>query len=214
VVAGLRRAVFQALRQAASPPESRTWSWTDFRTAFVQGRVAMTLDFGAVVGLAAEQNPSMLDKMSVFQLPGPAAGDAPQGSVGGGYFYQVGKSFPRREKAAKALVGCMMQADLAAARVNTRPVFALPATTSAANSTTFTGNATVQRFADEIKLIRDLSLPRWYRYGMEAGLNQLTGQIEATTFVGDQLQAAAAGSVSAEQAFANINTEMKRLAKV
>jgi len=48
---------------------------------------------------------------------------------------------------------------------------------------------------------------------MEAELNQLCGQIEATTFVGDQLQSAAAGKITATQAFENINTEMKRLAK-
>ncbi|GGM36512.1 ABC transporter substrate-binding protein [Dactylosporangium sucinum] len=202
------------LYKAASPPESRTWTWTDFRTAFVQGKAAMTLDFGAVVGMANEQNPSMLDKMSVFQLPGPAAGVKPQGSIGGGYFFMVGKSNDRRQKAAKALVTCMMAADLSAARVNTRPVFALPATNSAAASAVFTGNPTVQKFSAEIQTIRDKSLPEWYRYGMEAGLNQLAGQIEATTFVGDNLQAAAAGSITAEKAFDNINTEMKRLAKV
>jgi ABC-type glycerol-3-phosphate transport system substrate-binding protein len=200
------------LYRAASPPESRTWTWTDFRTAFVEGQVAMTLDFGAVVGLAAEQNPEMLENMSVFQLPGPTAGVSPQGAIGGGYFYLVGKSNERREQAAKAVVQCMMAADLAAERVNTRPVFALPATNSAAESTLFTENETVRQFASEIQLIRETTLPQWYRYGMEAGLNQLTGQIEATTFIGDQLQSAAAGDLTAEEAFQNINAEMKRLA--
>nr|BFE60380.1 sugar ABC transporter substrate-binding protein [Dactylosporangium thailandense] len=202
------------LYKAASPPESRTWTWTDFRTAFVQGKSAMTLDFGAVVGMANEQNPGMLDNIGVFQLPGPAADVKPQGSIGGGYFYMVGKSNERRQKAAKTLVTCMMAADLQAARVNTRPVFALPATTSAAASPVFTGNPTVQKLSSQIQTIRDDSLPEWYRYGMEAGLNPLAGQIEATTFVGDNLQAAAAGSLTAEQAFDKINTEMKRLAKV
>jgi ABC-type glycerol-3-phosphate transport system substrate-binding protein len=201
------------LYHAASPPEARTWTWTDFRTAFVQGNVAMTLDFGAVVGQAAEQNPGMLDKMGVFQLPGPTA-DAQRGAVGGGYFYMVGKSNERREQAAKTLVGCLMRADTAATRVNTRPVFALPATNSAAESPTYTGDPTVRRFAAEIQLIRDTTLPRWYRYGMEAGLNQLTGQIEATTFIGDELQSAAAGKITAEQAFDSINAELKRLADV
>ena len=201
------------LYRAASPPEARTWTWPDFRTAFVQGKLAMTLDFGAVVGQAAEQNPAILDKMGVFQLPGPTAAARPQGAVGGGYFYMIGKSNERRQNAAKTLVLCMMRPDLAAARVNTRPVFALPATTSAAESPIYTGNPMVRRFAPEIKLIRDKILPQWYRYGMEAGLNQLTGEIEATTFVGDQLQAAAAGKITAQQAFDNINTEMKRLAK-
>ena len=200
------------LYRAASPPESLTWTWPDFRTAFVQGKLAMTLDFGAVVGQAAEENPGILDKIGVFQLPGPAAGVPPMGAVGGGYYYMIGKSNERREKAAKTLVECMMQPGLAAARVNTRPVFALPAIKSAAESPIYTGNAMVRRFAPEIKLIREKILPHWYRYGMEAGLNQLCGQIEATTFVGDQLQSAAAGKITATQAFENINTEMRRLA--
>ncbi|WP_432985892.1 ABC transporter substrate-binding protein [Dactylosporangium sp. CA-233914] len=202
------------LYKAASQPESRTWTWTDFRTAFVQGKSAMTLDFGAVVGMANEQNPAMLDKIGVFQLPGPTADVKPQGSLGGGYFYMIGKSNDRRQQAAKSLVTCMMQADLQAARVNTRPVFALPATNSAAASTVYTGNPTVQKFSEQVQTIRDKSLPQWYRYGMEAGLNPLAGQIEATTFVGDNLQAAAAGNQTAEQAFDKINAEMKRLAKV
>ncbi|BCB88802.1 ABC transporter substrate-binding protein [Phytohabitans suffuscus] len=200
------------LYKAASPPEARTWVWNDFRTAFVKGSLAMVMDFGAVVGLAKEQNPAMLDNMGVFALPAPTAGAKPEGALAGGYFYMIGKSNERRQAAAKTLVKCMLAPELSAARVNTRPVFALPATESAAKSTVYTSNETVRQFADEIGTIRRDVLPRWYRYGMEAGLNQLAGKIEATTFVGDQLQAAAAGTITAEQAFNNINTEMKRLA--
>ncbi|MDQ7911293.1 sugar ABC transporter substrate-binding protein [Phytohabitans sp. ZYX-F-186] len=200
------------LYAAASPPETRTWVWNDFRTGFVKGNLAMVMDFGAVVGLAAEQNPRMLDNMGVFALPGPTQQTKPEGALGGGYFYMVGKTNERRQTAAKALVACMMEPDLAAARVNTRPVFALPATESAAKSPVYTSNETVKRFDEQIQTIRDDVLPRWYRYGMEAGLNQLAGKIEATTFVGDQLQAAAAGDLTPQQAFDNINAEMKRLA--
>ncbi|MBM2614885.1 sugar ABC transporter substrate-binding protein [Actinoplanes sp. LDG1-06] len=202
------------LYKAASPPEARTWVWNDFRTGFVQGKLGMVMDFGAVVGLAKEQNPDMLKNMGVFPLPAPTTGAKPQGVLGGGYFYMIGKSNERREKAAKTLVECMMAPESAAARANTRPVFALPATNSAADTATYKDNATVKEFGTEITTIREQILPQWYRYGMEAGLNQLAGQIEATTFVGDQLQAAAAGSKTAEQAFDAINAEMKRLAKV
>ncbi len=51
-----------------------------------------------------------------------------------------------------------------------------------------------------------------YRYGMEAGLNPLAGQIEATTFFGDALQAAAVGDITTEEAVNRINTELRRLA--
>lgn len=199
------------LYRTASPPESTTWTWTEFRNAFVEGDVAMVMDFGAVVGLAADQNPAMLDNMSAFPLPAPTSGDEPGGMLGGGYYYMVGKSTTAREAAAKELVACMMDADSVAERTNTRPVFALPATNSAAESTTYRENEVVQRFATEIATIRESSLPHWYRYGMEAGLNPLAGQIEATTFIGDALQAAAAGQTTPEEAFSTINEEMARL---
>ncbi|MAO34753.1 MAG: hypothetical protein CMP12_02370 [Zunongwangia sp.] len=197
------------LYRAASPAESRTWAWTDFRNAFVEGKVAMTNDFGAVVGLAAEQNPEMLDKISAFPVPPKTAGDTSGGMLGGGYYYMVGESDDTREAVAKQVVACMMEAESAAERANTRPVFAIPATISAAETGTFTSNPTVQQFADEIALIREQQA---LRYGMEAGLNPLAGQIEATTFIGDALQAAAIGDITTEEAVDRINTELKRLA--
>lgn len=202
------------LYKAASPPESRTWSWNDFRNAYADGQVAMTLDFGAVVGIAAEQNPKMLDKMGVFAMPAPTADATNRASLGGGYFYMIGRSYDRREQAAKKVVSCLMQPESVAARTNTRPVFALPATTSATKTPTFRDNTTVKQFAPEISTIRTDVLPRWYRYGMESGLNPLAGQIESTTFVGDILQDAAAGNRTPAEAFDAIDTEMKRLAGV
>ncbi len=200
------------LYDAASPAESTTWSWTEFRTAFAQGSLGMVLDFGAIIGLAQEQNPDMLEHIGTFPLPGPTAADEPGATLGGGYFYMIGKSDERRERLAKDLVACMMDPDLTAERANTRPVFALPATESAAASETYTSNEVVQEFSEQIATIRENSLPTWYRYGMEAGLNPLSSQIEATTFIGDNLQAAALGKVSAEEAVVAINDELKRLA--
>ena len=129
--------------------------------------------------------------------------------LGGGYYYMVGESDDTREAVAKQVVACMMEAESAAERANTRPVFAIPATISAAETGTFTSNPTVQQFADEIALIREQQA---LRYGMEAGLNPLAGQIEATTFIGDALQAAAIGDITTEEAVDRINTELKRLA--
>lgn len=202
------------LYHAASPAESRTWSWNDFRNGFANGELGMVLDFGAVVGLAKEQNPEILDNIGVFSLPGPTADEKPGAVLGGGYFYMIGKSNTEREMRAKELVECMMKPELTAQRANTRPVFALPATSSAAETETYKQNELVQRFDDEIKTIREESLPSWHRYGMEAGLNPLAGQIEATTFIGDNLQAAATGSKSVEQAVRDINAELKRLGNV
>ncbi len=91
----------------------------------------------------------------------------------------------------------MLDAELAAGRANTRPVFAIPAMVSAAETDTYKNNPLVQAFADEIAMIREQSS---YRYGMEGGLNGLSGQIEATTFIGDALQAAAVGDITVEEA--------------
>lgn len=200
------------LYKKVSPPESVTWSWTDFRTAFVQGKLGMVLDFGAVIGQAQSQNPSMLANIGSFQLPAPKVGQVSGGNIGGGYFYMVGKSNASREKLAKSIVSCMMNRNLTAARANSRPVFALPATRSAAQSSTYLSNPTVQQFRSVINTIRRTSLPNWYRYGMEGGLNALEPQIEATTFIGDNLQSAALGHITATQAVAAINAQLKKLA--
>lgn len=197
------------LYRAASPAESRTWAWADFRNAFVEGKVAMTNDFGAVVGIAKEQNPAMLDNISAFPVPPKEAGGTSGGMLGGGYYYMVGKTGDARQAVAGQIISCMMDPDSAAERANTRPVFALPATISAAETETFKSNETVQQFAEEIAMIRQQTS---YRYGMEAGLNPLAGQIEATTFFGDALQAAAVGDITTEEAVNRINTELRRLA--
>lgn len=196
------------LYAAASPAESRTWAWGDFRNAFAEGRLAMTQDFGAVVGLIQTNNPDLLDKISAFPLPTPS-GDAAPGMLGGGYYYMLGKTGDARQAAAKELVACMLEPELAAGRANTRPVFAIPAMVSASETSTYQNNPVVQAFAEEIEVIRQ---QQSYRYGMEGGLNALSGQIEATTFIGDALQAAAVGDISVEEAVDRINSELKRLA--
>lgn len=196
------------LYNAASPAESRTWAWSDFRNAFAEGRLAMTQDFGAVVGLIQSNNPDLLENISAFPLPTPS-GDAAPGMLGGGYYYMLGNNGDARQEAAKELVACMLDPELAAGRANTRPVFAIPAMISAAETDTYTSNPTVQQFADEIAMIRE---QQSYRYGMEAGLNALSGQIEATTFIGDALQAAAVGDITTEEAVEQISSELRRLA--
>jgi len=196
------------LYNAASPAESRTWAWSDFRNAFAEGRLAMTQDFGAVVGLIQSNNPDLLENISAFPLPTPS-GDAAPGMLGGGYYYMLGNNGDARQEAAKELVACMLDPELAAGRANTRPVFAIPAMISAAETATYTSNPTVQQFADEIAMIRE---QQSYRYGMEAGLNALSGQIEATTFIGDALQAAAVGDITTEEAVEQISSELRRLA--
>ena len=59
----------------------------------------------------------------------------------------------------------------------------------------------VSQYQDEVDVIYDaFQHSTWYRYGMEAGLNQMASQIEATTFFGEAIQSAALGKWTAEEA--------------
>lgn len=197
------------LYRKASPPASIEWAWGDFRNGFVQGKVAMTNEWGAVVLIAAEQNPEMLDKMGVFPLPAPDAKDKPAASLNGGYYYLVGKSTPEKEAVSKALLTCMYTPERVAERANSRPIFAVPGTKSAFNSEVYQGNEYVKRFKPELETLFNEVMNSWYRYGQEAGLNPLTGQIEATTFIGDAIQSAALGKLTPEEAIDQIDGQLQ-----
>ena len=195
--------------QEVSPPDSLTWSWTDFRTAFVHDKVAMTLDYGSVVGQAASENPSLLPDIGAFELPGPDPNTPPPAVLGGGYYYMIGKGTADQITASKALLECMYSPTYAAERALTRPIFAFPALQSAMQTSVYKDNATIKEFQSIADMIVTDELPNEYRYGMEAGLNKLAAQIDATTFVGDDLQAAATGKMTAAAAAADINKQLQ-----
>lgn len=197
------------LYKVASPPASLEWTWSDFRNGYVHGKLAMTNEWGAVVLIAAEQNPSMMDNMGVFPFPAPKAGQEPAASLNGGYYYLVSKSTPKKEAASKKLLICMYKPARVAERANSRPIFAIPATHSAFESDTYQSNKFVKRFEPELATIFHKVMNNWYRYGQEAGLNPLTGQIEATTFIGDAIQNAALGRITPEQAIDKIDGQLQ-----
>ena len=198
-----------ALYKEASPPASVEWSWSGYREAFVKGQVAMTNEWGAVVGIAQEQNPKMLDQMGVFAFPGPSADKPAPAALNGGYYYLVGKSTDAKVAASKKLLLCMYKPERVAERAISRPIFAVPATHSAFESAAYQSNDIVKRFKPEIDYIFNNVMSHWYRYGMEAGLNPLAGQIEATTFIGDAMQNAALGKITAEQAVDQIDQQLR-----
>jgi len=196
------------LYKEASPPASIEWSWAEYRTAFVKGVVAMTNEWGAVVQMAAEQNPSVMANFDVFPFPGPMPNKKPAASLGGGYYYILAKSTPEKTEASKKLLRCFYTPERVAERANSRPVFAIPATKSAFHSSTYQSNETVQRFKPQLEIIFNQVMPSWYRYGMEGGLHPLAGQIEATTFIGDAIQSAALGTITSEEAVNRIATQL------
>jgi ABC-type glycerol-3-phosphate transport system substrate-binding protein len=197
------------LYKAASPPASIEWSWAEYRTSFVKGQVAMTNEWGAVVQMAAEQNPDLLKTFGVFPFPGPSADHKPAASLGGGYYYLVGKSSAEKVAASKKLLQCMYDPKRVAERSNSRPIFAIPATKSAFESEVYQSNESVRRFKPELDTIFKDVMPTWYRYGMEAGLNPIAGQIEATTFIGDAVQNAALGKIKVGDAINQIDEQLR-----
>lgn len=197
------------LYREASNPSSVSWTWSDFRNGFVQGQLAMTNEWGAVVLIAAEQNPEMLENFGVFPFPAPEAGETPAAALNGGYYYLISNTGEERVAASKALLTCMYTPERVAERANSRPIFAIPATNSAFNSDVYQNNEYVQQFSEEVDTIFNKVMSNWYRYGQEAGLNPLTGQIEATTFMGDAIQSAALGRITTEEAINQIDGQMQ-----
>ena len=67
----------------------------------------------------------------------------------------------------------------------------------------------VKRFKPQLETIFRDVMPTWYRYGMEAGLNPIAGQIEATTFIGDAVQNAALGKIKVDAAVNQIDEQLR-----
>lgn len=170
----------------SSPPGSIDWSWPDFRTAMVKGSVAQTNEWGAIIAQAKEQNPSMLDNLSEFPMPGPDG--IAKGSCGGTYYMCITKSTTEQELASKKLVEFMFQKDRLASRANARTVYAIPTMKSAYNSTTYNSDAMVKKFSTEIKDIITNVIPNEQRNGFEYGLNTAASEIESSNVMGDAIQ--------------------------
>jgi ABC-type glycerol-3-phosphate transport system substrate-binding protein len=177
------------LYKAASPPASIDWSWGEYRTAFVKEKVAMTFEWGAVVGQASTENAALLDKIGIFPFPGPDASDyPPKGNFGGAYFFTVSKADPAKVEASKKLLRFLWTPDRLAKRANTRPVFAIPPVKTAFESATYQNHPMVKRFAPELRMIFRDVMPYEQRHGLEAGLSPLAGQIESSYVFADAVQ--------------------------
>lgn len=186
------------LYKEVSPPSAVEWSWGEYRNALVEGTVAMTLDMGAVIGLAQSNNPDMVEKIGCFDLPGPDG--VKEASFGGAYYFIAGDSGNAEKNALiKDFIVRLYTSERAAERALSRPMFAFPSIYSAFEI--YKKDESVALFQNEVATITDsLSNTKWYRHGMEAGLDQLVSQIEGTTFIGEALQAAAMDMVTAAEA--------------
>ena len=177
------------LYKSASPAASIDWSWGEYRTAFVKEKVAMTFEWGAVVGQAASENPALLDKIGVFPFPGPDASDyPPKANFGGAYFFTVSKAEPAKVEASKKLLRFLWAPDRLAKRANTRPVFAMPPVKAVFESAVYQNDLMVKRFSPELRMLYRDVMPYEQRHGLEAGLSPLAGLIESSYVFGDAVQ--------------------------
>lgn len=195
------------LYKTVSPPSSTEWSWNEYRNALVEGTVAMTLDMGAVIGLAQSNNPDMVEKLGCFDLPGEF-GDKPA-SFGSGYcFVASSKGTEEDVQVRKDFIEKLYTPEMAAERALSRPMFAFPSLYPAMDI--YKASEKVAMFQDEIATITNaFENSNWYWYGMENGLSQISSQIEATTFFGEAMQSVALGIQTSEEAVDYIDQQLQ-----
>jgi len=159
------------------------------------------------------ENPELLEKVSLFPVPGPTVERyPPQGFLGGGYFWTVGKDpDPERVEMSRKLVEFLSAIDNLTARVNTRPIFALPSRKTGFSHPEFLNSPLVKLYAEELETLRAIVLPYEYRLGLEAGLNPLSGIIEGSALFGDAIQRVATGTWTSRQAVEWINQQLTLL---
>lgn len=199
------------LYKEASPAGSLTWSWGDYRNALsVTGTCAMTLDMGAVIGNAQDNNPEMTTKLGCFDFPG-VNGDK-KASFGSGYCFVTSI---QEDATRTALVSDFLTAlytpERAAERALSRPMFAFPSYIPAFDL--YKESEKVADFQTEVEYIFDQSEnSNWYWYGMEHGLSGMSAYIESTTMFGEALQGACNGTYTAEEAYDLINNDLMSFA--
>lgn len=195
------------LYKTVSPPSSTEWAWNEYRNALVEGTVAMTLDMGAVIGLAQNNNPDMVEKLGCFDFPG-MDGNKPA-SFGSGYaFVASNQGSDEKIQLAKDVILKLYTPERAAERALSRPMFAFPSLYSALEI--YKQSDKVALFQDQIASITDaFEHNNWYWYGMEHGLSRLSSQIEATTFFGEAMQSVAFGIQTAAEAVDYIDEQLQ-----
>jgi ABC-type glycerol-3-phosphate transport system substrate-binding protein len=195
------------LYKTVSPPSATEWSWNEYRNALVEGTVAMTLDMGAVIGLAQNNNPGMVKKLGCFDFPG-RNGTKPA-SFGSGYcFVASSKGDDGNIQLRKDFIAKLYTPERAAERALSRPMFAFPSLYPALDI--YKKDASVALFQQEIATISNaFEHSNWYWYGMEYGLSQMSSQIEATMFFGEAMQSVALGKQTSKQAVDYIDKQLR-----
>lgn len=200
-----------SLYKEASPAGSLTWSWGDYRNALsVTGTCAMTLDMGAVIGNAQENNPDMTSNLGCFDFPG--INGTKEASFGSGYcFVASNQEDTTRTSLVSDFLTALYTPERAAERALSRPMFAFPSYIPAFDL--YKESELVADFQTEVDYIfNQFENSNWYWYGMEAGLSSMSAYIESTTIFGEALQGACNGTYTSEEAYDLINDDLSAFA--
>lgn len=199
-----------SLYKGASPAGSLTWSWGDYRNALaVTGTCAMTLDMGAVIGNAKDNNPDMTEKLGCFDFPG--VDGKKEASFGSGYCFVASPQEGVRASLVNDFLVALYTPERAAERALSRPMFAFPSYIPSFEL--YKESEKVADFTEEVDYIfNQFENSNWYWYGMEAGLSGMSAYIESTTIFGEALQGACDGTYSAEEAYDLINDDLAAFA--
>lgn len=199
-----------SLYKNASPAGSLTWSWGDYRNALaVTGTCAMTLDMGAVVGNAKENNPDMTANLGCFDFPG--VDGKKEASFGSGYCFVASPQEGARAELVNDFLVALYTSERAAERALSRPLFAFPSYIPSFEI--YKESEKVADFAEEVDYIfGQFENSNWYWYGMEAGLSSMSAYIESTTIFGEALQGACDGTYTPEEAYDLINDDLSAFA--
>lgn len=201
------------LYKAASPEASLNWSWGDYRNAFVKGVTNMTFGWGAEVLIAMQDNPDLLDDIGLVPFPsGPAvSGYPPKSQFGGAYFFTISDNGPKRLEASKELLRFLFEKERVAKRANTRPIFALPAYKPSLDI--YYKYEIPAHFSSVIETIEEEIMPFEYRQGLEAGLNPVAGEIEASDIFGEAIHNVILNDWSYDRAFEWLDAELREIIK-
>ena len=197
------------------PPGVSTWIWNDYRLAMAKGKLVFTCSWGGDVGVARDQNPSMLENLSVMPYPsGPSADTYPPFHDASGWAWALIKNEDKDKiDAAMKWLRFFFEPDNVALATTARPVYNIPVLKSVLTSPVFLQDPTTNMFKEEIKFLYEEILPLTRRAGTEAGPTPIVAVYAAELFPSDAVQNYLFGDWDVDQSLDWLDSKFKELFK-
>ncbi len=207
-------AALEFLKEIApfAPPGATNYSWGEVLNSFVTGRAAMAPYTGRPIAIVAEQNPKILDDISVVPYPYRKAGhpafDCPFNSL----FIPKGAA---NVTGAKLLAIALFQKQNYIEFLHTTPGHILPSLKSISTSPEFFAQPLMQKFRPEIELMmRSTAQARNLVKESDASPYDLkAGDIFNSGLLADMLQDVVVNQMPAKQAAAKAADKVADLLK-